>query len=649
MILSASACFAASGLQSQTLAPSGYLGSLNLPSARTVAAGSAWFSVANNNPEFSDPYGDGAFGSANLGLGLLPGIEVVGRLSFAGDPHCSMYSRTCRAGPRDLSLSAKGSLPVPALEETWIAFGVTDYGGAATRYRGQYLVATRDLGVLDVSAGYGRASSPLALTRGAFGSVQVRATPHWSGVVEASTYQGQRLGVLGQHRIVGNWSGHVALSYGFNQPPGRQASQIGLGIQWSPAQSNPIVRASAPNEGSDRNLQLHSIPLVVALETIGFSVADLQSGRLRVDFTRHRSDRTGALRRLLSLLAQHPSSKDRDWQIELSLWGRTVQAFSVRRACLAHTTQGSLSCVEPLRVATEHSAFGSIRLGSLAPQIELGLGLRSAVGTEYGLFDYSAAAEVGWESELVSGLVWQGYGSVPLGKSDDFAAERAFAADRHWRAQVEQNLVSFWLPLAGPTKEIHLQAMAGQMSLGWTGQQFDALWLSESGRWRVFATLGHYQHVDGLKRDTQQAVASVRYSVLPGRWHLDLQAGRYFGSDEGIRLSSVHWAGPLRAALYLLRSGNSARWDLPTRSFAGFEISFPLDFLSTGWSGVSIRGRDRWTYRLETKVGEEDNIITRGYGRVQSPRHGLLTSVTDFDRSGRADTRARLVQSTALH
>jgi hypothetical protein len=40
---------------------------------------------------------------------------------------------------------------------------------------------------------------------------------------------------------------------------------------------------------------------------------------------------------------------------------------------------------------------------------------------------------------------------------------------------------------------------------------------------------------------------------------------------------------------------------------------------------------------VETKVSDGDNYLTQGYGQLPRPRHGLMTGVIDFDRSGKKD------------
>ena len=120
--------------------------------------------------------------------------------------------------------------------------------------------------------------------------------------------------------------------------------------------------------------------------------------------------------------------------------------------------------------------------------------------------------------------------------------------------------------------------------------------------------------------------------------------------DRGWRLGSVHWFGDTSFTAYMKDSGfGGLSVSMPKRRFAGFELSFPLgQARASNLAGVSVRGRDRWTVGLETKVLERDNYITRGYGLVPAPRHGLV-DVSDQDRVGlQAQWAARSALRLAL-
>ena len=71
----------------------------------------------------------------------------------------------------------------------------------------------------------------------------------------------------------------------------------------------------------------------------------------------------------------------------------------------------------------------------------------------------------------------------------------------------------------------------------------------------------------------------------------------------------------------------------PLVSFAGVQISFPFTPRENkGTQYLSIRGTNQWTYTVESKVMEKDNIITYGYGEV--PKMGEnLQQIFNRDRS----------------
>jgi hypothetical protein len=55
----------------------------------------------------------------------------------------------------------------------------------------------------------------------------------------------------------------------------------------------------------------------------------------------------------------------------------------------------------------------------------------------------------------------------------------------------------------------------------------------------------------------------------------------------------------------------------PLVSFAGLQLSLPLTpRKNAGFSHLAIRGANQWSYALETKVFDNDNRITGGYGEV---------------------------------
>ena len=291
---------------------------------------------------------------------------------------------------------------------------------------------------------------------------------------------------------------------------------------------------------------------------------------------------------------------------------------------------------------------------SWMPQFEIGPGLRYNVGTEVGLLDYSVALEVGTEvslADLAPGLFWQGVLSAPLAHSEDYDDGKPFAGSRHPKLGLDSSLLSWWKPLP---YGVAAQASAGYIDRRYKGGMVDAVWMNGDGRLRLSATAGSFEHdITGLRQNP--VLGSARWSLVPGAWQLEATAGRFLGGDTGYRLSSNHWFGDTQIKLYYRDSqGDSSTPQAAQHKFIGASISLPLGPKAAYAVGpVTVRGIDRLALGLETKVGEDDNNLTYGYGEIPRARHGVLSDVTDHDRNGQADLleqyrRLRAVMSEQL-
>jgi hypothetical protein len=682
----------------------------------------------------------GGFGSLNLGVGLLPGLEAFGRLAFEGDLQCNQYAgflreAGCQSRMRDLSLSAKYTLPLNLPLNTSLAVGFTDYGGAATNFRGTYAVATSEQGPLDLTIGLGRAGSKPALLegafgnavllQGAFGSAVLRLTeraqvqlersaggafasattrlgasyqiPMGEGadvLLAASTQLGQAAQEINGARVLNRSQASVALrlhldrarQHSLRRGPTPLEPNLGeksLPTPWptsSPAISNltspqnqsgakRVEQLEGPAKGqpeagvTDGATQLVE-DVLAALTQEGFtrvSVSASQSGSpgappsftVQAEPSAYRQSSLFATGRavrawLQALQGQKTLSTNGNATLALTLTylGRPVLLARTSESCAKLFRAGHDQCargvaVELLAPQQEiQSALGAHLSGPhgwAAPQIELGVGLRTTVGTEYGLADYAAAAELGAElslAHIAPGLGAQLLWSAPVSSSGDFRAGGVFYTNSFVGPRVEQAMLSYWRPLGlVASGQVSAQLSAGAVMHGHSGAQVDAYWLRD--RLRVHSTVGHYTSADFLG-PRSPALTAVRYSLEPAKWHVEAAVGRFYNMDRGWRVSTTHWFGDTSFTAYVRQSGYEGL-TMPVRRFAGFEVSMPLGpERAQDVAGLSVRGRDRWRTGLETKVGERDNYITRGYGMLPGPRHGLA-DITDHDRSGLPD------------
>ena len=718
-----------STLLGSQLAPSGYLGAINTPVAKVLAHGDLAASYSNSIPETGNRFvGEGYFGSITTGVGLLPGLETFGRLTLEGDPWCNMYQQGCRAAGRDLSISGKYQLPWVLPGNTRLAAGMTDYGGAATNYRGTYVVGTSDFGPVDVSLGYAHKISANALLDGVFASTVVRLTERLSAQLEYDTQQ-YRAGLAYVHALSGDVDLSLAASHKLGvDASNQQSGQLSMALvlhthrarnqalkqypQPLPApEAPPLASATTPQEqamatsatplppypptpasaasasgspaaGSGAGAQAPlsaplpapqpapaSSALAQALADAGFgdisvrTLADAQGAPLLVlqlEPVAWRQSRLTALGQALKTWAAFavvqgsqpaPERLADELSLTLTLRGQPVLSVRTSLECTLAFRNGFDSCATGPAihfVPAPDFANPNIESGSgttpvtasqwLHPQFELGLGLRTTVGTEYGLADYATSFELGAELPLARGLWLQGLASTPLVNSGSFDEGRIFGEQRFKKTRMEQAFLSYWAPI-GP---FTAQASVGALNPTDQGGQVDVVWLSDSGRWRLHGMRGSYQQTDEAgttkPEPLRSAIGAVRYSVIPAQWHLDLTAGRFHNQDEGWRVSSVHFFGDNMFKLFMRRSGNTETASMRQTSFAGFEVSFPLGPQRAAALGpITVRGRDRWRTGLETKVGESDNYLTAGYGFVPQVRHGLTTDGTDYDRAGLAD------------
>lgn len=704
---------AGGGTARRMLSPSGYTGAINTPNAHVQAWGVANLAWTNSNPEYARSVQQGSFGSLNAGVGLLPGLEVVGRLAFEGDLNCNGFTPSCPAGARDLSLSAKFQLPIHLNDHTHLAAGVTDFGGAATNFRQIYGVVTTEWRNLELSLGNSRSSSARALMHGTFGSVRYAFHPQLHGVAEHDTRE-SRAGLQYQFPLGDRSYLQTAYSRKWTHHAGQQANQLQLALVFpmgrsapAPGQSlvnaDPLNRpAAAPSlavaaitaEPPATSLTSSSpwqsraaasgVPtkataqsMAHTLQTLGYANVQIQhwpASATQVGFWHvtaesrtHRQSQMDALGRAmapwLAGVRQQTIAGSDLLAFTLSYQRQAVLHAMGQGACLAKWAQGATNSewpacdrAEPITLSRtpipevqalhiQHAQDASVQNAhasagaAWAPQLTLSPALRNTLGTEYGLFDYSLAAQVGAEVGLAPGLFWQAVYMVPVSHSDDYQKGKVFADARFAQHQWHSSQLTYWTPLPWG---VSAQASIGQLAPGQTGAQWDALWMNNDGRWRVGASGARYRG-DAYVREQLPLYAQVRYAIIPGAWHAEATAGQFMHGDRGYKLTSVHWSGDTRMALQFQKSGDARQPRMPSRSFASFSVSFPFGPQAAVPIGpVWLRAQDQWQWGVQTKVGERNNKLTQGYGDIARQRQGLWSDVTDHDRNGQADLQAQL-------
>lgn len=178
-----------------------------------------------------------------LGFGLLPNLEVAGRLA-TNTIGSNCFTEGC--GVRDLSASGKLAIGLDAAGRWNAAVGISDVGGSVSYFRSYYGVLTYDVGPLQASAGLAKRSgsgingsrSPLS---GPFASVAWQPLPLVRGHLEFSdgkAWAGARL-FAPEAWLPEGWSLSAGVNASLNRSPLSQRTS------WNAAVSIPLYKVPA--------------------------------------------------------------------------------------------------------------------------------------------------------------------------------------------------------------------------------------------------------------------------------------------------------------------------------------------------------------------------------------------------------------------
>jgi hypothetical protein len=297
------------------------------------------------------------------------------------------------------------------------------------------------------------------------------------------------------------------------------------------------------------------------------------------------------------------------------------------------------------------------------PRVILQPVLRSAVATEYGVFDHSLALRAMLQQPLWRGAWAEVAGNTPIHDSDDYKAGQVFGnsrfvsqTDRYmvhqmFRVPVE-SLLGQLVRLAGgenanPDKArrtaerwgaaaLTAHVATGRIDANYRGHYGELRWEPGEGRHKFGVEAGRFERVTyydpNLPIRSRTALANYRYAFTPTRTYFEAAAGQFLYNDRGVRLGVRQWFDDVAISLYVRHT--KFEWAAQGRTSVGIELSLPLtprkDMSPT--YPVQVVGNPRWSYGIETVVRESSNVLntTQGVGANVS----MLDRTFNFDRAG---------------
>jgi hypothetical protein len=649
----------------QLMSSNGYSGLGLVPSSSTILPAQSVIYFDRTLPGAINTSGY----NTQIGLGLTEGLELVGRLA-TNDQRCNMFqSGACPANTiRDFSASLKWSLQSDWLKRNNanLALGVTDVGGAASYFKSYYALVSKEMGPFELSIGQGKAMTNYALLNGTFGGLTYRPTKWLDLNVQKVGSNSWTVASLQSDIPYTQASGYITLSQRLTDTPVTEKQWVGIGVSMpldgtlnrkkdrqqnssSQAQSNKSIANLRP-EDLNGLLQMNGFykPLI--------SVNQKQL-KIEIENTAYAWNTVDAVGMALGVLAAtHGHVIGQTFELNVTSRGISQAVVTGDVPCLKRWLEtgevcGSLSIRSGLQRADKNAGLGEINISQLLGlaswsfRLELVISptLVSSIGTEFGSFDMDSGANINVVLPLWRGATIETNQVKPLGiGTRGFEQGGVFYSSR-----IKPVTSRKMLHQLVNVSSINTQA---RLSLGtayatWGGHQLETSTQSSSGRHRLGLMAGSF------KNDTLSANNHKNYELATYRYAHDdrmstvteLTTGKYWGGDKGWSVGQRFWHGDTALNIYLRRTRMTESAQLV--SFAGLQFSIPITpRVNKGMQHLALRGTNQWTYTLESRVFDRENLLTGGYGEV--PRMGdTLVQTFNRDRNSTRYLESTLVRA----
>lgn len=646
---------------SEPISPNGFSGIGIVPSAKTIEKGSVGISF--------DPTVPGALitqgYNTQIGFGLTESLEIVGRLA-TNDQKCNMFmSGACPPNTyRDFSSSVKYSLPFEWLKNnnSSLALGVTDFGGAATYFRSYYLVGSKNFDHLEFSLGRASAKAPTSMLSGTMAAIAWQPSPLSKVSLQKVGQTTTAHGALESEIFRSGVNGWLTFNRRLSDAPTTEKSWIGVGVSLPLDGVTKDKSSSTPQRPRD-NKEEKNLPKIKPTElasalrdrgfySIGVGVKDGAVIVIELENTAYLWNTLDAAGVALGVIASAYASEPLEQKFELVIASRGIRQLKVvgEANCIGLWLSKGIPCskmsVHSLLqrssdTAQINSSAAKLQIGEeesikweagpawqFRPEIIVSPAILSAVGTEYGSFDFEVGANINAVLPLWAGATLESNRLEPLGVGTrQFEQGGAFYGSRI-KPVTNRKMIHQLINLSNFNSQARLSV--GTSYTSWDGRQIETSTQSANGRHRVGYTAGAFKNNEiSSNNERSYELLSYRFSNNDQSTAVtELAQGKFWGGDRGFSVNQRFWYGDTTLNVYFRRTRMGE--GQPLVSFAGLQFAIPFTPRENkSLEHLGIRGVSQWTYTLETKVLEKDNNITGGYGEV--PRMGE-SLVTTFNR-----------------
>ncbi len=657
-------------LAQSTLNFQGISGLLNTPDASVLDYGMGVIAHDRQIDAEYTPVGLNDEGNdVKLGVGLLPGLEIVGRNVAPNDT----------SGGSDLSFNAKWQIPWTPHEDLNFAVGVMDLGGAANKFNTEYAVASWQREQFTVSLGAGTGKVDTGRLDGVFGGVEWRPWSWLSLIVENDVYStntGFRARVPERWMPEG-WS--FSSTWMQSSETAADGRDDWYGFELNIPLATPVQRVlpkdrprtsvqrdsvSDINSSADRALSSKPIAPSAVMAQDPYDTVERRLSVLRdvlrgeqferirtkwvdgewvIAFENRRFNRNviDALGVAAAVVARN-LPEDARFYLQLERYAVPVFGMSAEAGPWLSFLEGGV--FPPTRMISAPSdriragerrsvkrfVGEQIRYAGFRPTVTVKPLLASTIGTEFGVFDHSLAARADVVIPLWKGAAWNLTWDAPVSESKDFEEGGVFFNQRveeGWKNSVVSQTI-------GHGRGFTTMFSAGRFFDDFEGWSIESRWQPGDGRHRlrVIATDFEDRKIPEITKDSR--LLSWRYYSPDYNTDLTVTAGTFFNEDDGVSVDLRHHIGDVRLHIIYKESENT--------QLAGLGISIPLtprkDLPRVG--GVHVVGTPSWRYDVTTKIGEDDNKLIFGVGLIPTQVYNLRNAYFNDDRLSPAYVRA---------
>ena len=552
-------------------------------------------------------------------VGVGSNVELGGRLTnwYENDrvERSSGYARDGSdgqlIGKRDLSGNFKFKLPSLSPVLPSLAVGMTDFAGLAVNFKSAYGVATKEIGKAQFSVGYIKSAASRANTKrtfvGSFANFKYDLTPNISVM---SDYVSRDISAGFSYKVDIFNSASLSLLAMTHKEESKWDNRFGLTL------SLPLDFKKTRLAESKKNFVLKSESrnvdtFIQSLKSLGFSNVKVgKSGGIDVIIFENHLFNHSYIDPLAVVFANSYRYLGKNSKLRAITMKQGIPLFAVE-INLKHYAQfingNGLAGIEKLKRSSRAWQVNpnelkdvkwlesSVVQNKRPLDIRIRPELNTAIGTEYGVFDYSLGLTTNVNIPVAKATNIVASATLPVTNSNNYDENKIF--EEH-RIGAKLNQVAIQR-LIKPSADVSLLTGFGYSSIGSDGfvvGEAVALWQPGDGENQLGARVTHMKANDDKVEDETMALATYKRNWNDKNIISTITYGQHYNKDRGVSVIVSRYFGDTELSAYIK---GIEKHDMS----GGLQISLPLTPRQDRKLGnVVVRGTQHLGYAIETTI-----------------------------------------------